>query len=138
MPNLAWARTLSLPTNVDSRGALTALEAKQDIPFGIKRIFLVYGVQPPYERGGHAHPDTEQVLMCVAGRMKVDLSDGEQTLTFALDDPAEGLYVPEMIWARLYDFTPDAVCIAAASTHYVNAKVIRDWDTYVHLARGEA
>jgi hypothetical protein len=137
---------IDIPSHADDRGTLTALEAGSDpsadvpfdVPFDIKRIFLVHRVKPPYERGEHAHPDTEQILMCVAGTMRVDLFNGVESRTFALDDPCRGLYVPEMIWTRLYDFTPDAVCMAAASTHYVPAKVIRDRDTYIRLARGQA
>jgi hypothetical protein len=113
---------------------LTVLEGEVDIPFPIQRIFSVYRVQPPYERGGHAHPDTELLLMCVSGQMKVDVSDPSATQTFELNDPSYGLYVPEMIWTRLYAFTPDAVCVAAASTHYENSDVIRDWHEYLRAA----
>ncbi len=136
MPNLAQARTIALPSHADPRGVLTVLEAEQDVPFAIQRIFFMHHVLPPYERGGHAHPDTEHLLFCVAGQVTIDLSDGVDTRIFPLHDPTEGLYVPAMIWTRLYDFTPEAVCMAAASTHYVNAKVIRDWDIYLRVSRG--
>ena len=43
-------------------------------------------------------------------------------------DPTVGLYIPAMVWTRLYDFTPDAVCLAGASTKYDNKEVIRTWD----------
>lgn len=135
MPNLAQARLISLPSHPDARGVLTVLEANQDVPFSIKRIFYMYRVQPPYERGGHAHPATQQLLMCVAGSMRIDLSDGEETHIFSLTDPCQGLYIPSMTWTRLYDFTPDAVCLAAASTHYVNGDVIREWDEYLRRIR---
>ena len=134
MSRLARARTIPLATHPDPRGVLTVLEGGTDIPFEIRRIFFVYRVQPPYERGGHAHPDTEQLLICVSGQMKVDLSDGSSTGTFVLNDPSYGLYVPEMVWTRLYAFSPDAVCVAAASTHYANSDVIRDWDEYLRIA----
>ena len=126
-------RAIALPTFADDRGVLTAAEAGRHIPFEIRRIFFVYGIKPPFERGGHAHPRTEQLLVAVAGRLKVDLSDGVASATFSLDDPGRGLYIPELVWARLYDFSVDAVCLAAASTHYDNATVIRDWNTYLRL-----
>ena len=137
MPKLAGAHMVALPSHTDSRGTLTALEAKGDVPFAIKRIFFVHSVQPPYERGGHAHPDTEQLLVCVAGTMKVDLADGVDTRTFVLEGVTQGLYVPEMIWTRLYAFSADAVCMAAASTHYEIGQVIRDWEAYARLAQIE-
>src|SRR5262249_24743589 len=98
-------RAIALPTYVDDRGVLTAAEAGRHIPFEIRRIFYVYGIKPPFERGGHAHPRTEQLLVAVAGRLKVDLSDGVASATFSLDDPGRGLYIPELVWARLYDFS---------------------------------
>lgn len=135
MTRLARVRMMSLPTFSDSRGMLTALEADKDVPFKIRRLFYVYNVQPPFERGGHAHPDTEQLLVCVCGSLKIDVSDPSGGRTYLLDDPSLGLYVPELVWTRLYDFTADAVCLAAASTHYGRADVIRDWGRYVELAR---
>ncbi len=74
------------------------------------------------------------MLVCVSGSMKLDLMEPSSQQTFVLDDPSMGLYVPAMVWTRLYAFTPDAVCLAGASTKYDNDEVIRSWDTYVQLA----
>lgn len=131
--DLAGVRTIPLRTSLDERGALTSIEGEQDIPFAIERIFYVHGVQPPFERGGHAHLDTQQLLVSVAGALKIDLSDGRQTRTYSLSDPTSGLYIPQMIWGRLYDFSREAVCLAAASTHYEPSKVIRRWEDYLRL-----
>jgi len=131
---LQAVRWISLPTFVDPRGSLTAFEANNDVPFPINRVFYVYNVQPPFERGGHAHLNAEQVLVCVAGSMKIDLSDPSSTETYTLEDPSRGLYVPNMVWTRLYAFTPTTVCLAGASDLYDNNEVIRDWDRYVGLA----
>jgi hypothetical protein len=133
-PHIGRVRTIRLSTSSDPRGHLTAIEGAQDIPFEIKRIFYMWGVQAPFERGKHAHRDTEQLLVCVAGHLSIDLSDTRSSQTYRLDNPAEGLYVPPMIWTYLYDFTPETVCLAAASTHYDQSKVIRDWDEYRALA----
>jgi hypothetical protein len=51
-----------------------------------------------------------------------------------LDDPGVGLYLPAMTWAHLYEFTPETVCLALASTHYDPSKVIRNWAEYCALA----
>lgn len=134
--SLAHVRIIALPSTLDARGVLTAIEAQIDIPFEIQRLFYMYRVQPPFERGGHAHPDTEQLVACVAGSLKIDVSDSRSSRTFALDDPSRGLYIPALIWTRLYDFSSDAVCLAAASTHYDNATVIREWSQYVDRVSG--
>jgi dTDP-4-dehydrorhamnose 3,5-epimerase-like enzyme len=128
---LADARKIELPTHGDARGFLSAVEAGDDIPFDIRRIFYLYDIAEPFERGGHAHPDTEQLLICMHGSMRVDLMDGTSCETFALSRPSLGLLVPAMIWTRLYDFTPETVMLAAASTHYDEPTVIRKWDQYL-------
>ena len=133
-PDVGRVRTIRLPTSSDPRGNLTVIEGSVDTPFEVKRLFYMWGVQAPYERGRHAHQDTELVLMCIAGSLSIDLSDPTSSCTYRLEDPAEGLYIPALIWTFLYDFTPETVCLAAASTHYDPSKVLRDWDEYCRIA----
>ena len=128
---LAQARTIELPTHKDPRGFLTAVEAESDVPFAIRRIFYLHGISAPFERGSHAHPDTELLVTCVHGSMRIDLMDATSAESYTLSRPSLGLYIPPMVWTRLYDFTPDAVMLAAASTHYDEPKVIRTWDEYL-------
>jgi dTDP-4-dehydrorhamnose 3,5-epimerase-like enzyme len=129
--SLARARTVELPTHQDPRGFLTVVEGGSDVPFEIRRIFYLYETTAPFERGGHAHPDTEQLLICMHSRMRVDLMDGVSSETFTLSRPNIGLYIPPMIWTRLYDFTAETVLVVAASTHYDEPKVVRQWDDYL-------
>ena len=128
---LAQARIVDLPTHRDPRGVLTAAETGSDVLFEIRRLFFLYEIAPPFERGGHAHPDTELLVVCVHDHMQVDLMDGASSRTFTLSRPDIGLYIPAMIWTRLYDFTPETVMLAAASTHYDEPRVIRRWDDYL-------
>ncbi len=132
-PDLGRVRTVRLPTSSDPRGFLTAIESGQDTPFEIKRVFYMWGTRAPAERGQHAHRDTEQLLVCVAGSLRIDVSDPWSMQRYHLHDPTEGLYLPPMVWTFLYDFTPETVCLAAASTHYDHTKVIRDWNEYCAL-----
>jgi hypothetical protein len=122
-------RWVELPSNVDERGVLTSIESGQDIPFEIKRIFYMHHITT--DRGGHAHTDTEQVVTAAAGRFKMNLSDGISTRTYILDDPTRGVYTPPMAFIELYDFSPEAVCLVLASTHYDIGKSIRSWEAYL-------
>jgi hypothetical protein len=127
-------RWVELPSSVDARGVLTSIEGGQDIPFEIKRIFYMHHIVT--DRGGHAHTDTEQVVTAAAGRFKMDLSDGVNTQSYVLDDPTRGVYTPPMVFIRLYDFSPGAVCLVLASTHYDIAKSIRSWEAYLEAIAG--
>jgi dTDP-4-dehydrorhamnose 3,5-epimerase-like enzyme len=129
--SLKDVRWLNLQDVVDSRGRLTAVESGVQIPFTIARVFYIHQVQPGIDRGGHAHQDTDQVAVAVHGWLKIDLSDGIETQTYHLDRPDQGLYVPRQIFTRLYDFSPEAVCLVLASTLYDRSKSIRTWEDFI-------
>ena len=126
-------RWIALPSNADSRGVLTSIESGLDIPFEIKRIFYMHHIIT--DRGGHAHTDTDQVVIAAAGRFKMDLSDGTNTQTYALNDPTRGVYTPRRLFIELYDFSPGAICLVLASTYYDMSKSIRSWQDYLKAIR---
>ena len=130
IPGVRW---VELPSRVDGRGVLTSIEGETDVPFEIKRVFYMHHIIT--DRGGHAHADTDQVVIAAAGRFKMDLSNGTNTQTYVLDDPTRGIYTPRMVFIRLYDFSPGAVCLVLASTHYDISKSIRSWEDYLKAMR---
>lgn len=124
-----------MPVATDARGALSAIESGKDLPFEMRRVFFMYGTPEGVERGGHAHRDTQQVVLAISGRFKMDLSDGTATRTFDLHDRKLGLYMPPMTWTRLYDFSADAVGVVFADTHYDRARSLRSWDDFARAVR---
>jgi hypothetical protein len=125
--SLAEVRWIDLPSATDERGILTAVEGTKDIPFPISRIFYMHGTPAGIERGGHAHRDTSQVVIPIAGHFRVDVSDGAVSRSFELLDPRKGLFVPPMIWVRLYEFSSVAVALVLADTHYDRSRSLRTW-----------
>ena len=68
---------IDVPQFVDSRGRLSVLEFDR-LPFRPKRVFFVTDVPPGERRGGHSHSYGEQILICLSGRIEVELkSEGE-------------------------------------------------------------
>lgn len=128
--SLAEVRWIDLPHVAEPRGVLTAVEGAKDIPFEIRRIFYMHGTPAGLERGGHAHRDTQQFVVAVAGQFKIELSDERATERHVLSDPNKGLYMPPMTWVRLHDFSPAAVCLVIADTHYDRARSIRTWQEF--------
>lgn len=47
--------------------------------------------------------------------------------------PMQGIYLPKMVWKDMYDFSPDSVLLALASTHYDGNEYIRDYDEYLKI-----
>ncbi len=82
-------------------------------------------------RGQHANRESEFVLINVAGKSKVRITDGKEQLVVELDRPMMGVYIPKMIWKDMYDFSPDSVLLVLASTHYDGEEYIRDYDEYL-------
>lgn len=129
MEGLKDARLIDLPSVKDPRGVLTSVESGIDTPFEIKRIFYMHHIVT--DRGGHAHTDTDQVIIASYGSFRVDISDGIRSQKYVLDDAQKGLYIPRMIFIKLYEFSQGAVCTVLSSTHYDIKKSIRTWDDYL-------
>ena len=81
----------------DSRGYLSVVENRIDIPFDIKRIYYLYLV-PEVARGAHAHKQLQQLLIATSGSVDVIMDDGTNKQTFHLDRPWKGLLIPPGLW----------------------------------------
>jgi hypothetical protein len=123
-------KMINLPSYIDDRGILTSIEEYIDIPFKIQRIFYLHHIEK--ERGGHAHIDTDQVLIPIYGNFKVTVFDGESSLTFSLNDATKGLYIPRLIYIDMSDFSRCAICLVLANTHYDIKKSLRKKQDYIN------
>jgi hypothetical protein len=108
------------------RGNLTPIEAEQDVPFEIKRVYYLYDVPGGEVRGGHAHRHIEQVIIAASGSFDVVLDDGVKRARFMLNRSYYGLFVPTMVWRELENFSSGSVCLVLASDHYHEDDYIRD------------
>ncbi|MDD5594498.1 MAG: FdtA/QdtA family cupin domain-containing protein [Candidatus Margulisbacteria bacterium] len=133
MDLLKEVKWVDLPSIRDGRGVLTAIESGQDIPFHLNRIFYMHHVVA--ERGGHAHRETDQVVVAAAGSFKLRLADGSGERTYELNDATKGLYIPKMVFIKISDISKDAVCLVLASTHYDIGQSIRSWEEYLKAIR---
>ena len=62
------------------------------------------------------------------------LDDAEQKQVVELKENGPGLLVGPWIWHDLYDFSPNAVILVVASTHYNEAEYIRDYERFIREA----
>lgn len=120
----------------DERGRLVVVEGMEDIPFEIKRIFYIYGSKGDVVRGQHANLRTEFVLINVAGTSKVHVKDGKGNEgIFSLNRPHTGIYLPNMVWKDMFDFSEDSVLLVLASEHYDADEYIRDYEEFCRLVQ---
>ena len=120
----------------DERGKLVVIEGGQAIPFEIKRVFYIYDSDATVVRGQHANRESEFVLINVAGKSKVRITDGKEEFVAVLDRPMTGVYIPKMVWKDMYDFSPDSVLLVLASEHYDGEEYIRDYNAFLKEVRG--
>lgn len=97
---------------VEPDGTLTVMEEGKQIPFAIKRIFMVMNVADGKSRGDHATKKTKLILFPVSGSCKVIVDNGNEKETFLMNDPSKGLYIDEMIWRSMQNFSKDCVMMA--------------------------
>jgi hypothetical protein len=128
---ITWRDLVTFSTPV--RGSLTVVESGVDLPFPIARIFYIYGATKDCERGAHAHRETWQSFIAIRGNFSLELTDGIDTQTLHMGSPDRVLTVPPMIWARLFSFTEDALCLVLASSLYDSSDYIREWDDYLEV-----
>ena len=115
------AEIIDLKTFTDNRGNLTVIE--KVIPFEIKRIFYIYGVDDSI-RGGHRHHSTRQAAICIQGVCSIYVNNGITDKKFNLNAPNKCLLLEPCDWHTMSDFTPDAILMVLASTHFDPADYI--------------
>ena len=120
---------IDFPTYGDERGILTSIEQNENIPIEIRRIFFMHHVTN--DRGGHAHIDTDQVILAISGSFKIKVFNGVNEDIYCLNDCTKGIYTPRLTYCELYDFTPDAVCLVLANTQYDITKSLRTKEDYI-------
>ena len=136
--NKREVRMLEFPQKGDERGHLVIVEGMKDVPFDIKRIFYIYGSDKDVIRGQHANLKSQFVLVNVAGKSKVRVKDGlGNEAVFSLNRAHTGIYLPEMVWKDMYDFSEDSVLLVLSSEHYDPEEYIRDYDTFVKMVQTE-
>lgn len=128
-------RKINLKKIDDARGSLTVVEGTKDIPFEIKRIYYIYNIPAGEYRGTHAHRKLEQLMIAVSGSFDVIADDGSTKVKFHLSKPFEGLYIPQMIWREMSNFSSGTVCLVLASEIYDESDYIRNYGEYLNTVR---
>lgn len=128
---------IDIRTIVDDNGNLVPIESGQSVPFDIKRVFYVYGVRDEEKRGNHAHHTTQQVLICLHGKVEVIVKDGKKEMRYLLESPQQALYIPEMIWDEQVYRTEETALLVLSNTHYDPSDYIHDFETFKKMKEKE-
>ena len=130
---------IDLKTIEENDGKLTSIEVNKDIPFEVRRIFLIHSVpSTAVIRGEHASENTEFFILTIRGKAFVKLCDGKQSFTFQLNSMTEGIYVPRMIWIEIYELSEDAIVQVCASLEYEQCKYIYNYSEFIELVNADS
>lgn len=125
--------TTNLPKILDERGNLSFIEENNHVPFKIKRVYWIYDVPGGEFRGSHAFRETEELIIALSGSFDVVLHDGKTEQRFSLNRPYKGVYVPQMIWRKLENFSTNSLALILASTEYNKRDYVREFDEFLKI-----
>jgi len=134
--NLDCAGIIKLPIISNPKGNLTFIESNRHIPFEVRRVYYLYDVPGGEARGGHAHKMLNQFIIAVSGSFEVILDDGYERSHFFLNRSYYGLYVPQMLWREIQNFSSGSVCLVLASDLYDESDYYRDYHEFLQAVRG--
>ena len=127
------AAIIELPKVKDKRGNLSFFENDNQIPFKIKRTYWIYDVPGGEYRGSHAFKESKEFIVALSGSFDVVLNDGKEEKRFQLNRSYLGLYVPNMLWRSIDNFSTNSVALIVSSVDYNEADYIREYQEFKTL-----
>jgi len=128
-------KILDLPKYLDPRGNLSFIEQNNQIPFEIKRIYWIYDVPGGEVRGEHAFKEQHEVIVALSGSFDVIIDNGVEEYKFSLNRSYYGLYLPNLLWRRVENFSTNALALVISSTEYSELDYIRDYSKFKDMVR---
>ncbi|GHU61438.1 hypothetical protein FACS1894160_4450 [Bacteroidia bacterium] len=135
--NLKKVKLFDIPKILDARGNLSFLENGSALDFDIKRVYWIYDVPGGEIRGEHAFIEQQEIIIALSGSFDVVLHDASVETKYTLNRSYNGLYVPNMYWRRMENFSTNAVCLVLASTSYLDNDYIWDFESFKKIALTE-
>ncbi|PIA77548.1 hypothetical protein BFR04_08905 [Gaetbulibacter sp. 4G1] len=130
-------KQIDLPKILDKRGNLSFFESSNQIPFDIKRTYWIYDVPGGEIRGSHAFKESTEFIIALSGSFDVILNDGVEEKRFSLNRSYYGLYVPNLLWRRLENFSTNSLALIVSSMEYNEKDYVRNFNDF-KIIRDEA
>jgi oxalate decarboxylase/phosphoglucose isomerase-like protein (cupin superfamily) len=126
-------QNIALPVINDARGNLSFFENNNQIPFDIKRTYWIYDVPGGEVRGGHAFKKSHELIVALSGSFNVVLNDGNNEVIYSLNRSNNGLYVPNLIWKSLVNFSTNSLALIVSNIEYDSKDYITNFETFKTL-----
>lgn len=123
-------KIINLPKILDPRGNLSFIENNNQIPFKINRTYWIYDVPGGEIRGSHAFKESKELIIAMSGSFDVVLNDGINEITYSLNRSYFGLYVPNLLWRRIENFSTNSLALIVSNMSYEPMDYIRDFEEF--------
>jgi oxalate decarboxylase/phosphoglucose isomerase-like protein (cupin superfamily) len=124
---------ITLKKNSSKEGRLSFIEQSEDLPIEIKRVYWIYDISKGAERGGHAHLNSDRIMVCLHGSATISMENVQGNIfEFQLNDPGQALFFPRNHWIKLTLY-PGAILIVMASCLYENDQVENNFGKFKQL-----
>jgi hypothetical protein len=118
---------IQLPKILDKRGNLSFFEYPNQLPFEVYRSYWVYDVPGGKIRGSHAFKEQQEFIVALSGSFDVVLNNGIDDTKYSLNRSYYGLYIPNMYWRRLENFSTNSLALIVSDKGYNESDYIRDF-----------
>ena len=127
--NESFFQKSEIPSFEGNSGNLSAIEFN-NLPFEVKRIFYITKVPKGFERGFHAHKNTQQFLVCLQGSCDVYLEYKKESEIIKLEKNSEGILIGKE-WHIMKNFSDDCILLVLANSHYDEKDYIRNYEDFL-------
>ena len=127
---MSKTRIIKLPKIEDPRGNLSFLESNNHIPFKIERTYWIYDVPGGEIRGGHAFKEQCELIIALSGSFDVLLNDGNKENKYSLNRSYTALFIPNLIWKSLENFSTNSLALIVSSKKYDENDYLRNFDEF--------
>lgn len=129
MKKQSLIKTISIPS-IEDDSTLCFAQIEDHLSFAPKRIYYILRPKKNEPRGYHAHHQTDQLLFCIQGKVKMILDNGKKREEIILNQPNIGISLPRMLWHEMHDMDEDTILLVLASEKYDEADYIRDYQEF--------
>lgn len=133
MIDLTKPQIVNLPKILDKRGNLSFFESPGILPFEIERTYWIYDVPGGETRGSHAFKQQKEFIVALSGSFDIVLHDGKEETKYSLNRSYYGLYVPEMYWRRMENFSTNSLSLVVSNKSYDEKDYIREFENFKTL-----
>lgn len=127
---------IKLRKYIDTDGILTCMESNKEIPFEVKRIFLIKNVPINGVRGNHAVKMAKFFFVLLQGNVSLEIDDGKNIRKYELSLD-EAILIDEVLWFKFYNFSPNTILMILSDSLYHSSNYIKEYSEFRRLKRME-